>query len=85
MATRTQAPAELVKVDFDKLLQQHDADDAPDLKSVLSTVELKRRPSRPPNHAAENRALNDLMQELATSPHSILRCPSSDNLRQMAV
>ena len=74
MTMPTQAPAERVKVDFDKLLQQHnDADDAPDLKSVLSTVELKRRPSRPPNHAAENRALNDLMQELATSPHSILR------------
>jgi hypothetical protein len=45
----------------------------PDLKSVLSMAELSRRPSRPPDHAAENRALNALMQELATSPHSILR------------
>src|ERR1700730_17030849 len=64
--------------DFAGPVHQHNAvadttDDAPDLKSVLSTAELSRRPSRPPDHAAENRALNALMQELATSPHSILR------------
>ena len=72
MAMLAQAGAEQVAVDFERLLQ-HNADDAPDLKSVLSTAELRRRPSRPPDHAAENRALNALMQELATSPHSILR------------
>ena len=72
MAMLAQARAEQVAVDFERLLQ-HNADDAPDLKSVLSTAELRRRPSRPPDHAAENRALNALMQELATSPHSILR------------
>lgn len=54
-------------------MQRHDADDAPDLKSVLSTAELQRRPSRPPDHAIENRAMNALMQELATSPHNLLR------------
>ena len=47
--------------------------DATDLKSVLSTAELSRRASRPPDHAAENRALSTLMHELATSPHGILR------------
>lgn len=73
MAMLTQAPAERVKVDFDGLLKQHNADGAPDLKSVLSTTELKRRPSRPPNHAVENRALNALMHELTKSPNSILR------------
>jgi hypothetical protein len=73
MAMLTQAGAEQVVIDFERLLQ-HNADGAPDLKSVLSTAAvLKRRPSRPPDHATENRALNALMQELATSPHTILR------------
>jgi two-component sensor histidine kinase len=63
---------EQVVVDFERLLQ-HNADEAPDLKSVLSTAALKRRPSRPPDHATENHALNALMHELAVSPHGVLR------------
>src|SRR4051812_29662342 len=43
------------------------------LESVLSTAELSRRPSRPPDHAAENRVLVALTQELATSPAGILQ------------
>jgi two-component sensor histidine kinase len=70
MAVFAQAGAEQVVVER---LLQHNADDAPDLKSVLSTAELSRRPSRPPGHAGENRALIGLVQELATSPHNILR------------
>lgn len=67
-----------VAVDIERLVQQHNAapaavDGTPDLKSVIPTAELKRRPSRPPDHATENRALSALMQELAISPHSILR------------
>jgi PAS domain S-box-containing protein len=44
-----------------------------DLKSVLSTAELNRRPSRPPDHASENRALIALAQEMAVSPDGILQ------------
>jgi PAS domain S-box-containing protein len=40
---------------------------------MLSTDELRRRPSRPPDHAAENQALIALMQEMATSPEGILQ------------
>src|SRR5260370_31740698 len=47
--------------------------DTPDLQSVLSTAELRRRPSRPPDHAAENRALIALAQEMAASPEGILQ------------
>ena len=77
MAIPTQAGAVQVVVDFERLLQQHNAasewtNDAPDLKSALSTAALGRRRSRPPDHAAENRAQIALMQELATSPHGIL-------------
>ncbi len=77
MAVLMQAGA-VQAVDTERLAQQHDAAPnatigEPDLKSVISMAELKRRPSRAPDHAAENRALNALMQELATSPHSILR------------
>jgi signal transduction histidine kinase len=45
----------------------------PDLESVISTAELNRRPSHPPNHAEENRALIALARELATSPGSMLQ------------
>ena len=72
MAMLAQTGPEQAAVDFGRLLQ-HNVDDAPDLKSVLSTAELKRRPSRPPDHATENRALSTLMHELAASPHGILR------------
>jgi PAS domain S-box-containing protein len=47
--------------------------DKPHLRSMLSVDELRRRPSRPPDHAAENQALIALAQELATSPEGILQ------------
>jgi two-component sensor histidine kinase len=78
MAMLTQAGAEQVTVDFERLVQQHNAtadttDETPDLRSVISAAELSRRPSRPPDHTAEIRALMALVQELATTPHNILQ------------
>ena len=46
---------------------------AAQLQSALSTEELNRRPSRPPDYAAENRALMALTREMATSPAGILQ------------
>ena len=43
------------------------------LEAVLSTGELKRRPSRAPDHETENRALVRLAQALADSPRSVLQ------------
>ena len=43
------------------------------LRSMLSTAELVRRPSRPPDYAAENRALIALAQVMATLPDAILQ------------
>jgi PAS domain S-box-containing protein len=43
------------------------------LRSALSTDELIRRPSRPPDHDSENHALIVLMNELATKPQRILQ------------
>ena len=43
------------------------------LRSMLSTAELAQRPSRPPDYAAENRALIALAQVMATSPESVLQ------------
>ena len=43
------------------------------LKSVLSIASLDQRPSRPPDHAAENRALIALARQLAISPAGILQ------------
>jgi len=40
------------------------------LESILCTEELRRRPSRPPNHEKENRALVNLVSALADSPAS---------------
>ena len=45
----------------------------PVLRSMLSTAELDRRPSRPPDLAAENQALIALGQALATAPETILQ------------
>ena len=45
----------------------------PHLRSMLSTAELVRRPSRPADYAAENRALIALAQVMATSPEAILQ------------
>jgi PAS domain S-box-containing protein len=65
-------------VDFERRMPQHSAvqevkDGAPHLRSMLSTAELSRRASRPPDYAAENRALVALAQELAASPDNILQ------------
>jgi PAS domain S-box-containing protein len=46
--------------------------DPPELRSMLSTAELSRRPSRPPDYTAENQALIALAQTMATSPDTIL-------------
>ncbi len=43
------------------------------LESILCTEELERRPSRPPDHARENRALAALLRSLADSPESTLQ------------
>jgi len=43
-----------------------------DLESIVSIAELSRRPSRPADHAAENRALVGLAQVMAVSPDAIL-------------
>ena len=55
MAVLMQAGA-VQAVDTERLAQQHDAAPnatigEPDLKSVISMAELKRRPSRAPDHA----------------------------------
>jgi PAS domain S-box-containing protein len=47
--------------------------DIPDLESVITTAELKRRPSRAPDYAAESRALVELAREMAVSPNNILQ------------
>jgi len=44
-----------------------------DLDSIITTAELSRRPSRPPDYAAENRALIALTQALAHPPDGVLR------------
>jgi PAS domain S-box-containing protein len=41
--------------------------------SALSTAELSRRPSRPPDHASENHALIALAKEMAAAPERILQ------------
>ena len=56
-----------------RVLQRTWAGGAPDLRSITSTEELCRRPSRPPDHEAENRALIALAQEMARSPEGILQ------------
>ncbi len=43
------------------------------LEAVISTAELKRRPSRPADYLAENRALIALAGQMATSPKNILQ------------
>jgi len=43
------------------------------LESILCTEELQRRPSRPPDHERENRALVALVSALADSPGTILQ------------
>src|SRR5689334_19372801 len=43
------------------------------LESILCTEELQRRPSRPPDHEKENRALVALVSALADSPSTIFQ------------
>ena len=43
------------------------------LESVLCTEELTRRPARPPDFEKENRALAQMAQALADSPHTVLQ------------
>ena len=43
------------------------------LESILSTDELLRRPSRPPDHQKENIALTALVSTLADTPGAILQ------------
>jgi hypothetical protein len=43
------------------------------LEAILCTEELHRRPTRPPDYQAENRALGALVQALADSPRTILQ------------
>ena len=47
--------------------------DPPGLRSMLSTAELCRRPSRAPDYEAENKALIALAQSMASSPEGILQ------------
>ena len=47
--------------------------DTPELRSMLSLAELRRRPSRPPDYEAESRTLIALAQSMATSPEDILQ------------
>jgi len=44
-----------------------------DLESVISTAELNGRPPRPPDYAAENRALVALAHQLTAAPDAILQ------------
>lgn len=43
------------------------------LESILITDQLKQRPSRPPDYAAENRALLSIAQHMADSPRTTLQ------------
>jgi PAS domain S-box-containing protein len=44
-----------------------------DIRSARSVAELSKRPSRPPDYAAENRAMAALARKMASSPESILQ------------
>lgn len=50
------------------------------LERVINTDELKRRPARAPNHAAENRALVRLARVMAHSPQQILQTLTDEAL-----
>jgi hypothetical protein len=55
-------------------MDKTDHDDAAvTLESIFCTDELNRRPSRPPDHEKENRALVALARTLADSPQTILQ------------
>jgi PAS domain S-box-containing protein len=69
----SQAVEEQVVTAFARQQRNVTRDSTPELVSILSTAELIQRPSRPPDHAAENRALVALAQEMAISPDGILQ------------
>ena len=74
----SQTGVEQAAVDFERPVHQHNAASdralgTPHLRSMLSTAELARRPSRRPDYAAENRALIVLAQVMATSPDAVLQ------------
>jgi hypothetical protein len=69
----SQAVEEQIVTAFARQQRNASGDSTPELVSILSTAELNRRPSRPPDHAAENRALVALAQEMAISPDGILQ------------
>jgi PAS domain S-box-containing protein len=50
-----------------------DAVAAIEMRSMFTTAELMQRPTRPPDHAAEGRALVELAQSLASAPEGILQ------------
>ncbi|MDE2050633.1 MAG: PAS domain S-box protein [Gammaproteobacteria bacterium] len=60
------------------------ADGIAPLESILITEELHRRASRPPDHAAENRALAALAQALADAPDTILQVLAEQTLELLA-
>ena len=47
--------------------------DVVDLELVISTPDLSRRPTRPPDYASENRALGALLEAMTASPDDILQ------------
>src|SRR5260370_34239707 len=47
--------------------------DVADLESIISTSELSRRPTRPPDYESENRALVALVEAMTSSPDDILQ------------
>jgi PAS domain S-box-containing protein len=63
----------LIPKDVPKDVPKDAPKDAVDIDSIITTAELSQRPSRPPDYAAENRALIGLTQALAHSPHCILQ------------
>jgi len=47
--------------------------DGPEIRSMVSTEVLDRRPSRPPDYAAENKAIVALAQSMAVAPEGICK------------
>ena len=62
----------LISKDVPKDTLQDAFQHAVDIDSIITTAELSQRPSRPPDYAAENRALVALTQALAHPPNGIL-------------
>src|SRR6516164_7874148 len=56
------------------MTSSHSMDQLPaSLDDVIITAELARRPTRPPDYAAEGRALTGLAEAMADSPQTILQ------------